>query len=261
MNKYVGFFKMLEFTTEVKRQAFSRLKNTSAYIVNYVFEGEGKLYTKNDSRKLCAGDVFFCFPSVPYAIESVKNFKYSSISFLGTRADMLVDNLRINKDNCIFKSLDDVSLVWETLANGSKNATDLKIESVLLYTFSYIQSITSEKENESKSMNIPDLIKKVIDDNITNPDLTLDKISSEVSYDKKYISTIFKNTYQITISEYITNSRIKTACTLIKEGLKVVSEISTLCGYKDPLYFSKVFKLHLGVSPRAYIVENHMDLQ
>ena len=34
-----------------------------------------------------------------------------------------------------------------------------------------------------------------------------------------------------------------------------ISNIATLCGFSDPLYFSKVFKKHTGKSPSVYIKE------
>ncbi len=259
MTKDANSLRILDFAAEIKNQSFSRLKSASAYIISYVLEGEGRLHTKNNSYKLFAGDVFFSFPAVPYAIESVRNFKYSCISFVGARADIIMDELAINEDRCVFKDMDEVGKVWISLGNDNKAVCALRSESVLLYTFSCIQSATSKNENETKQMNIPDLIKKVIDENIANPTLTLDKISQEISYDKKYISTIFKKTYQVTISEYITNARIREACVLMEGGHKNVSDISFLCGYKDPLYFSRVFKSRLGLSPRAYIAEKYAN--
>ena len=32
-----------------------------------------------------------------------------------------------------------------------------------------------------------------------------------------------------------------------------VSDIAYLCGYMDPLYFSKVFRKKMGLSPREYM--------
>lgn len=260
LTKDTNSLRILGFSTETKKQSFLGLKNASAYGINYVLEGEGKLHIKNDSCKLCAGDVFVCFPTAPCTIEPVGDFKYSRITYAGIRADCIMDMLGINEDRCVFTGLDEVGKVWFNLDNDSKIVADLRCESILLYTFSCIQSLLKDDVKEQPRMDTAELIKRIIDENVSNSELTLDKISREVSYDKKYISTIFKNTYHITITEYITKARIQTACALIESGYKNVSDISCLCGYKDPLYFSRVFKSRLGISPRAYIARKHTNL-
>ena len=40
---------------------------------------------------------------------------------------------------------------------------------------------------------------------------------------------------------------------LIERGFRSVSEIASMCGYSDPLYFSKVFKKSVGKTPHEYI--------
>ena len=40
------------------------------------------------------------------------------------------------------------------------------------------------------------------------------------------------------------------------QGLLCVSEIASLSGYRDPLYFSKVFKKKMGMSPKSYIASH-----
>ena len=47
--------------------------------------------------------------------------------------------------------------------------------------------------------------------------------------------------------------RIQHACMLINEGLSNIKDIATLSGYRDPLYFSKVFKNAMMLSPKEYI--------
>ena len=54
-------------------------------------------------------------------------------------------------------------------------------------------------------------------------------------------------------SEYLRTLRIQHACMLINEGLSNIKDIVTLSGYRDPLYFSKVFKNAMMLSPKEYI--------
>jgi AraC-like DNA-binding protein len=42
------------------------------------------------------------------------------------------------------------------------------------------------------------------------------------------------------------------ACILLAESHLNISEVARRVGYEDAFYFSKVFKTHLGLSPRAW---------
>ena len=101
------------------------------------------------------------------------------------------------------------------------------------------------------------IIKKYIDDNFTSCDLSLNCISKELLYNPKYISGLFKKKMNIGLVEYINTIRIQYACTLISQGFTSVKELAVLSGYKDALYFSKVFKKKMGVSPKQYIFSLH----
>ena len=51
--------------------------------------------------------------------------------------------------------------------------------------------------------------------------------------------------------------KVHYACTLINQGFTSVKEIAAMSGYRDALYFSKVFKRKMGVSPKQYIFSLH----
>jgi AraC-like DNA-binding protein len=52
--------------------------------------------------------------------------------------------------------------------------------------------------------------------------------------------------------EYIIKLRLDRSMELLQCTDLSVGEISDIVGYQDPLYFSKLFKRKLGVSPAAY---------
>ena len=57
------------------------------------------------------------------------------------------------------------------------------------------------------------------------------------------------------ITEYLNTVRIQQACALMEQGFTSIKDIALLCGYKDPLYFSRVFKKEMKVSPREHLAE------
>ena len=46
--------------------------------------------------------------------------------------------------------------------------------------------------------------------------------------------------------------RIQRARDLLKEGNRPLAQVAAICGFANPLYFSKVFKKLAGVSPTDY---------
>jgi AraC-like DNA-binding protein len=54
-------------------------------------------------------------------------------------------------------------------------------------------------------------------------------------------------------SEYLRSVRLKYAITLLDHGIDSVKNVALLSGFSDPLYFSKVFKDSIGISPKGYI--------
>ena len=248
----------INLVLETKPQIYNSFEAEAVYKVHYVCGGSGFLHTLGTVHPLSAGDVFFTFPGTPFYIESKTDFSYMYISFLGARANMIMEKLKISNSNCYFPECSEIFEFWKNAFNTNQELTDLISESVLLYTFSYIGNrILTFDENMHKTEKAFLIIKKYIDDNFTNSALTLSSISKELLYNPKYISGLLKKKMNIGLVEYINTIRIQYACTLINQGFTSVKEIAALSGYRDALYFSKVFKKKMGVSPKQYIFSLH----
>ncbi len=245
---------IINFVLETKKQLATNQKTSPVYIMHYILSGTGTLHTASGSHSLSDGDVFFCLPAVPYAIESGEDFQYMYISYLGTRANMIMEELKINAQNCVFKGFSQLAPFWKEAIDASPSLSGLRSEGLLLYTFSFLKADLQAEAEVNPEMTAA-LIKQYIDEHAKDPDLSVEKIGHDLSYNKKYISLTFKKKYKIGIAEYINTVRIQTACKLMEQGLSNIAEIAFLCGYKDPLYFSKVFKTHLGCSPRTRLAE------
>lgn len=68
----------------------------------------------------------------------------------------------------------------------------------------------------------------------------------------KYMGTIFKKETGYTILNYHTLLRLESAKKILVSTFYSIDEISRQLGYSDPLYFSRVFKKHVNISPLAY---------
>jgi len=85
-----------------------------------------------------------------------------------------------------------------------------------------------------------------------NKDITLDELSRKSGYSKSRFSHIFAEVTGTTPIRYQNSIRLKNASELLSATNLSVSEISYSCGFKDPLYFSRIFKKSCGLSPNQF---------
>lgn len=250
----------INFVLENKPQPFTSLKSEAAYKMHYVVSGKGFLHTFGKIQPLSKGDIFFTFPASPFCIESDTDFSYMYISFIGTRGNMLMDKLKISSQNCLFPACNDVHSFWQRGIDTSTEWSDITSEGILLYTFSYIAKKVLPEQRAEKSVGLTALIiKKYIDDHFNDTDFSLEAIGKEISYNKKYISSVFKKYFGVSITGYLNTVRIQHSCTLMQQGMTSIYDIASLCGYTDSQYFSKVFRNKMQVAPTEYIKSNKSE--
>jgi two-component system response regulator YesN len=82
--------------------------------------------------------------------------------------------------------------------------------------------------------------------------ITLSEIADQLQFTPNYLSTLFAKSMGINFSQYLAKLRIFKAKELLDSGKYKVYEVGDLVGYKNPEYFTKVFKEFVGITPSAY---------
>ena len=83
-------------------------------------------------------------------------------------------------------------------------------------------------------------------------DISLNTIAAGVGMSPSYFSSIFSREMGKTFVEYLTEIRMEKAKELLVCSSLKTSEVGYQVGYKDPHYFSYIFKKTLGCSPKEY---------
>lgn len=89
-------------------------------------------------------------------------------------------------------------------------------------------------------------------DNFTNPELTLKTVADYVGFNEKYFSTRFAKECGCTFIVYLNRLRIDYAQQLLRDTDLRMYEISERAGYNNVEHFNHIFKKKLGVSPSDY---------
>lgn len=96
-----------------------------------------------------------------------------------------------------------------------------------------------------------DKIIEYIEANIGEP-LTLDYLSELVHFDKSYFTARFREICGMSPMRYVTHARIERAKVLLVTTDMTITEIARTVGFSTVHYFSRHFKIKLGVAPTEY---------
>lgn len=116
------------------------------------------------------------------------------------------------------------------------------------------ESMVSKKDSVYIKQIKNDTFKSIlnyINQNFTK-EISFAEISKLFSINPSYLSQIFKRELGITFTQYLTDTRIEYAKELLLTTGMTIAEISEKVGFKQYIYFSKVFKKTVGISPSSY---------
>lgn len=122
----------------------------------------------------------------------------------------------------------------------------------------YIQNILEkamelrDRESDNQSKKVLKKALEYIEENYAQESLSLNTVSGAVNVSPGYFSAIFSQAMETTFIEYVTQKRMEKAKKLLRQTEKHSGEIALEVGYKDPHYFSFVFKKTQGCTPREY---------
>ena len=240
-----------DFVYEVA-QAQATGSTARQYVLGMVDQGAGTLSCEGKSLPLAYGSAFFVPRGARYTVAGDAGFTYFYISFHGRRAEELIARAGFAAEigACGIEKDDAERLcgvVLDALHRASEENLDLYSESVLLYLLSHLC-------RERKAHH--DLLSRIVviaNDRFSEADFSLSALASELGYDGKYLSALFKKKKGVTFTQYLRELRIKHALFLMEQGVVSVKNIAILAGFGDALYFSKIFKEHTGLPPKAYI--------
>lgn len=226
-------------------------------------------------------------------------FTYNDIIMLEEKRSysnrLLLNNLSnsLRSLNCD-KSISDIENLLSTLRNGSFSFQQIyttlsscvsMVEDFINTHFGQEVDLEKDFKNTSNIMEFEIWIKKVlqkafsdidgsdsynkmiimkaqefIQDNIQNPQLSLEYVAKKLDINYKYLSRVFKNETGIKFIDFVTNLKLNHCRNLLINTNLKVEEISDIMKYSSPQYFISRFKMMFGCTPKQYR-ENYQEIE
>lgn len=125
-----------------------------------------------------------------------------------------------------------------------------------------VMSAESEEdlsETVKKSIIDDDFLARAMEcvrDNISNESFGKGEFASAMMISQSLLYKKIKATADMSVVEFIRSIRLNHAMTLLTSGNYNVTEVSEMCGFSSPAYFSRVFKENFGMAPSDIIPKN-----
>jgi len=113
-------------------------------------------------------------------------------------------------------------------------------------------SLISDVENIKTTSLDKEFINKIlnyIDNNIGNPDLSVESMASEMNLSRSQFYRKIKALTNQTANEFLRNIRLQKAKQIIEKGNTNISDVCYKIGFSSPSYFTKCFKSYFGHLP------------
>lgn len=110
----------------------------------------------------------------------------------------------------------------------------------------------TEEAEETENSELIEKIKKVIEDNISDANLSPEFIANQLGYSRSNLYRKVKRIDGMSFADYARNYRLEKAAYLLTNSSMNVQEVAYEVGFINTSHFSKVFKLKYGISPMEY---------
>ena len=229
----------------------------SDYDLWTVFRGRGKITPQIEEDKkefvLHEGNALLLAPNIQYKAEHEVNHP---LLVINVHFDFLDDNgTPIYPQALSAKSIVDLEFMKSlltrtvTLFNSNREKEAGAYLSAALAEYEAAEDLASP-ESDSIWTHIIHEISAEIDSAKNAPSLS--EFAARYGYSERYVGKMFAKLRGISFSDYIRNSRISKAKTLLRHTDAPISVIAEETGFYDACHFTKAFRATVGTSPLAY---------
>jgi len=231
-----------------KTAGISRPRGRSDYQLIYVESGQFEVEYNGVNHHLKQGFVLYP-PNISQKYIDYVGTKRIWVHFTGYNIDEIMKDAHLD---CGVYSVSHSPIIQNLLLQLIAEYNQTKAVSSANGLLLYILYMLGKQINNSTTVN--DYLQNAIT-YITanyNTEIHIKELATACNLSQSHFMYLFKEELGMTPLEYQRTLRIKDTMSALISSKQSIAEIAAQVGYQDPLYFSRVFKKLVGVSPREY---------
>ncbi|MFT4147108.1 MAG: AraC family transcriptional regulator [Mobilitalea sp.] len=150
---------------------------------------------------------------------------------------------------------DVISLEYIRILTDMMLCSPEKLVDYAYQQFYYITSYTKPQKAIDYTNDIVKAAKEYLEEHYAD-DITLEAMADHVNISPHYFSKLLKKNTGFNYIDWLSMLRVRKAKELLLNPNLTVSEVCFMVGYKDPNYFSRIFKKRIGITPSEYVKAN-----
>lgn len=214
----------------------------------YCTGGEGFLTFDDLTLSYGEGDIAVIPPYVPHTNDSSEGFTNIHINMADPTLSLKTPTIIKDDSNRFIRNAFAGAFYHYSSAPGQQTPI------LLAYGTLVASYLSSYQEAPAYSKVVSEIESNIIQ-NYPDPNYELDTYLRSFPFSYDYLRKLFKKEVGVTPHQYLIDKRLQTAaeslCSPLVDGSNI-SEIARMCGFREPLYFSRIFKSKYGVSPSRY---------
>ncbi len=225
------------------------------FLLVFVMEGHAILELSEKEIAFGAGEMLTIFPdeNIYYHVNPGEQWTIKWVGVYGSLVHKYLESLGVSREHPILqvRKMSKVESILDEIFDTSLNNT----LSDKIRCIGQIHSIFSLLAKSSATAELShDWIAeaKQFMQNHYEDAISVSDIANSLNFERSYFSKRYKEITGISPGEWLIELRIKKAKKLLESTVVPIKNISYSIGISDPLYFSRLFRQRVGMSPAQY---------
>lgn len=222
--------------------------NKPTHCIGYRLEGMAEFYKDGKTLTARRGDIVYVPPYLKYH-QKAYNEKVVAVRFECDYKGRELDLISIKDTKRADEKFLKIFEIWNSEKPGYRYAATALLYEIFadIQTESYKQS----PEKERYEFQISSAI-EYMRCNYFKQDLTIKQLADMSNISEVYFRKVFAKVFDTSPLKYINDLRISKAMAMLKSDNTPIKSIASDVGFSDPLYFSRVFKETVGMTPSEF---------
>ena len=237
----------------------SRPKGRKDYQLLYIAAGQGHFFINGQERVVSAGNIIVYLPGQPQEYVYFKDDKTDVywVHFTGSDVEKIIDyyNIRLSENIIYIGTSPDYQWLFGRIIQEMQLCRPRfeELISLLLRNIFILisRNLIGANRADNSLENEVELAMHYFRENYRS-EINVEDYALSRGMSASNFYRVFKQISGSTPLQFILKLRLSNAQNLLENSNLTIAEIASAVGYENPLYFSRLFHKHIGVSPSEY---------